>query len=177
MTTFRDIFKASFLDSFSTANIPVMDIAESFLIAAVLGAYLFFLYQHVTRKAFYDKYFNMSIPVLCVIVCAVVLTIQFNIVVSLGMVGALSIVRFRTAVKSPMDLVFLFWAIADQHFDAQKMDLFLTDYEATMFAPLSKNWARFWGSQNNRAEEFAHNIARTNEFFANRRQVVASWFS
>lgn len=112
MTTFRDIFKASFLDSFSTANIPIMDVAESFLIAAVLGAYLFFLYQHVTRKAFYDKYFNMSIPVLCVIVCAVVLTIQFNIVVSLGMVGALSIVRFRTAVKSPMDLIFLFWAIA-----------------------------------------------------------------
>lgn len=112
MTTFRDIFKASFLDSFSTANIPIMDVAESFLIVAVLGAYLFFLYQHVTRKAFYDKYFNMSIPVLAVIVCAVVLAIQFNIVVSLGMVGALSIVRFRTAVKSPMDLVFLFWAIA-----------------------------------------------------------------
>lgn len=67
--------------------------------------------------------------------------------------------------------------IADQYFDAQKMDLFLTDYEATMFAPLSKNWARFWGSQNNRAEEFAHNIARTNEFFANRREIVASWFS
>ena len=111
MTTFRDIFKASFLDSFSTANIPIMDVAESFLIAAVLGAYLFFLYQHVTRKAFYDKYFNMSIPVLTVIVCAVVLTIQFNIVVSLGMVGALSIVRFRTAVKDPLDLLYLFWAI------------------------------------------------------------------
>lgn len=112
MTTFADIFKQSFLDSFSTADIPVMDVAESFLIAAVLGAYLFFLYQLITRKTFYNKEFNMSIPVLAVIVCAVVLTIQFNIVVSLGMVGALSIVRFRTAVKSPMDLIFLFWAIA-----------------------------------------------------------------
>ena len=112
MTTFRDIFKASFLDAFSSANISMMNVAESFLIAAVLGAYLFFLYQHITRKTFYDKYFNMSIPALCIIVCAVVLTIQYNIVVSLGMVGALSIVRFRTAVKSPMDLVFLFWAIA-----------------------------------------------------------------
>ena len=112
MTTFRDIFKNSFLNSFSTADISVPDVAVSFLIAALLGAYLFFLYQYVTRKTFYDKYFNMSIPVLAIIVCAVVLTIQFNIVVSLGMVGALSIVRFRTAVKSPMDLVFLFWASA-----------------------------------------------------------------
>lgn len=112
MTTFRDIFKASFLESFSTADIPMMDVAQSFLIAALLGGYLFFLYRFLTRKSFYDKYFNMSIPVLAVIVCAVVLTIQFNIVVSLGMVGALSIVRFRTAVKSPMDLMFLFWAIA-----------------------------------------------------------------
>lgn len=112
MTTFRDIFKNSFLESFSTADIAVPEVAVSFLVAALLGAYLFFLYQFVTRKTFYDKYFNMSIPVLAIIVCAVVLTIQFNIVVSLGMVGALSIVRFRTAVKSPMDLVFLFWAIA-----------------------------------------------------------------
>lgn len=112
MTTFRDIFKNSFLDSFSMAEVSVPDVAISFLVAALLGAYLFFLYQQVTRKTFYDKYFNMSLPVLAIIVCAVVVTIQFNIVVSLGMVGALSIVRFRTAVKSPMDLVFLFWAIA-----------------------------------------------------------------
>lgn len=112
MTTFRDIFKKSFLESFSTAQIDLSQVVVCFLVAALLGAYLFFLYQHITRKTFYDKYFNMSLPVLAVIVCAVVLTIQFNIVVSLGMVGALSIVRFRTAVKSPMDLVFLFWAIA-----------------------------------------------------------------
>ena len=112
MTTFRDIFKNSFLESFTAAQIDLPEVAVSFLVAALLGAYLFFLYQHITRKTFYDKYFNMSLPVLAIIVCAVVLTIQFNIVVSLGMVGALSIVRFRTAVKSPMDLVFLFWAIA-----------------------------------------------------------------
>ena len=112
MTTFRDIFKKSFLESFSTAQVDLSQAVLCFVVAALLGAYLFFLYQHITRKTFYDKYFNMSLPVLAVIVCAVVLTIQFNIVVSLGMVGALSIVRFRTAVKSPMDLVFLFWAIA-----------------------------------------------------------------
>lgn len=112
MTTFRDIFKNSFLESFYTSELSAAEVVVCFLMAAILGAYLFFLYQHITRKTFYDKYFNMSLPVLAIIVCAVVLTIQFNIVVSLGMVGALSIVRFRTAVKSPMDLVFLFWAIA-----------------------------------------------------------------
>lgn len=112
MTTFRDIFKNSFLESFSAAQVDLTEVVLCFVVAALLGGYLFFLYQHITRKTFYDKYFNMSLPVLAVIVCAVVLTIQFNIVVSLGMVGALSIVRFRTAVKSPMDLVFLFWAIA-----------------------------------------------------------------
>lgn len=112
MITFQDIFKKTFLDSISTENIQTLQVAESFLLAAILGAFLFFLYQHITKKTFYDKYFNMAIPLLSVIVCAIVITIQSNIVVSLGMVGALSIVRFRTAVKSPMDLIFLFWAIA-----------------------------------------------------------------
>lgn len=112
MTTFRDIFKASFLDAFPAGGISMHTAAESFLMTALLAAYLFFLYQFMTRKTFYNKSFNMAIPVLSVIVCAIVLTIQSNIVVSLGMVGALSIVRFRTAVKSAMDLVFLFWSIA-----------------------------------------------------------------
>ena len=91
---------------------PHDGVAQSFLLAVLLGGYLFFPYRFLTRKTFCDKYFNMSIPVLAVIVCAVMLTVQFNIVVLLGMVGALSIVRFRTAVKSPMGLVFLLWAIA-----------------------------------------------------------------
>lgn len=112
MITFRDIIDSAFLDVISSANISISTITETFFITILLAAYLFFLYQFISRKTFYDKTFNMAIPVLAVIVCAVVLTIQYNIVVSLGMVGALSIVRFRTAVKSPMDLIFLFWAIA-----------------------------------------------------------------
>lgn len=112
MITFKDLINKAFLDVLSSANISPRTIAECFFITVLLAAYLFFLYQLVTRKSFYDKAFNMSIPILAVIVCAIVLTIQYNIVVSLGMVGALSIVRFRTAVKSPIDLVFLFWAIA-----------------------------------------------------------------
>lgn len=112
MTTFRDIFKSSFLNAFSTADISKWTIISALSFTILLGAYIFFIYQLVTRKSFYNKYFNMSLPVVAVIVCAIVLTIQSNIVVSLGMVGALSIVRFRSAVKSPMDLVFMFWAIA-----------------------------------------------------------------
>ncbi len=79
---------------------------------AVLAVYLFAVYQIVTRKTFYSRNFNISLVALAVITAGVILTIQTSIVVSLGMVGALSIVRFRTAVKEPMDLIFLFWAIS-----------------------------------------------------------------
>jgi hypothetical protein len=79
---------------------------------AVLAVYLFAVYQIVTRKTFYSRNFNISLVALAVITAGIILTIQTSIVVSLGMVGALSIVRFRTAVKEPMDLIFLFWAIS-----------------------------------------------------------------
>lgn len=79
---------------------------------AVLAVYLFAVYQIVTRKTFYSRNFNISLVALAVITTGIILTIQTSIVVSLGMVGALSIVRFRTAVKEPMDLIFLFWAIS-----------------------------------------------------------------
>lgn len=78
---------------------------------------------------------------------------------------------FRTAFQARI------LEIADRHFAAQEMHRFLTDYERTMLAPLSKNWSRFWGSQNTRSEEFVQSIARMDEFFANRRDVVASWFA
>ena len=70
------------------------------------------VYRVVTRKAFYSKSFSISLVALAMITAAIILTIQSSVVVSLGMVGALSIVRFRTAIKDPMDLVFLFWSIS-----------------------------------------------------------------
>ena len=82
------------------------------MITALIAAYIFMAYRLVNRKAFYNKSFNVSLFALAIITAAIILTIQSNIVVSLGMVGALSIVRFRTAVKDPMDLVFLFWSIS-----------------------------------------------------------------
>ena len=109
--SFSDIFKRSFLDGFTSLDINIYTAATAMLITSVIAFYIFIVYRLITRKTFYSKTFNISIAVIAVITSAVIITIQSSIVVSLGMVGALSIVRFRTAVKDPMDLVFLFWSI------------------------------------------------------------------
>ena len=106
-----DIFKKSFLDGFASTDINIYTAASAMLITCLVALYIFVVYRIVTRKTFYSKTFNISIAVIAVITSAVIITIQSSIVVSLGMVGALSIVRFRTAVKDPLDLVFLFWSI------------------------------------------------------------------
>lgn len=106
-----DIFKKSFLEGFASTDINIYTAASAMLITCLIALYIFLVYRIVTRKTFYSKTFNISIAVISVITAAVIITIQSSIVVSLGMVGALSIVRFRTAVKDPLDLVFLFWSI------------------------------------------------------------------
>ncbi len=108
---FSDIFKQSFLREFSSSYSNA-SMLFFMLVAAVLGLYIFLAYRVVTRKSFYNKSFNLSLWVLTVVTTAIIITISSNIVLSLGMVGALSIVRYRTAIKDPMDLVFLFWAIS-----------------------------------------------------------------
>lgn len=112
MTTFQDVFKKSFLEGYAERGMATESILIALLIASTFALYLFFVYRSYTRKTFYSKSFNISLTALTVITAAIILTIQSSIVVSLGMVGALSIVRFRTAIKDPMDLVFLFWAIS-----------------------------------------------------------------
>lgn len=109
---FVDIFKSSFLEGYSVSNLSAKAVAVIVLITALISAYIFITYRLVNKKSFYNKSFNASLPALAIITAAIILTIQSNIVVSLGMVGALSIVRFRTAIKDPMDLVFLFWSIS-----------------------------------------------------------------
>lgn len=109
---FSEIFKKSFLDGFTAQDINIYTAITAMLIASLLALYIFVVYRVLTRKTFYSKTFNISLAGICLITCGIILTIQSSIVVSLGMVGALSIVRFRTAVKDPMDLMFLFWAIA-----------------------------------------------------------------
>ena len=109
--SFKDVFKNSFLNGF-TSGVDVKTILISLAITTVLALYIFFIYRIVTRKTFYSKTFNLSLIAMAIITAAIILTIQSNIVLSLGMVGALSIIRFRTAIKDPLDLVFLYWAIS-----------------------------------------------------------------
>ena len=109
---FSEIFKKSFLDGFASQDINIYTATVAMLIASLLALYIFVVYRVLTRKTFYSKSFNISLAGISLITCGIILTIQSSIVVSLGMVGALSIVRFRTAIKDPMDLMFLFWAIA-----------------------------------------------------------------
>ena len=110
--TFSDIFKKSFLEGFSASDINIYTATVALLVTSALALYIFVVYRVVTRKTFYSKTFNISLAGIALITAGVIVTIQSSIVVSLGMVGALSIVRFRTAVKDPMDLMFLFWSIA-----------------------------------------------------------------
>lgn len=109
--SFKDIFKNSFLNGFSS-GVDVKTIIISLAVTTVLALYIFFIYRMVTRKSFYAKTFNLSLIAMAIITAAIILTIQSNIVLSLGMVGALSIIRFRTAIKDPLDLVFLYWSIS-----------------------------------------------------------------
>lgn len=108
----KDILKKSFLQSITSADITPQEIFLVLAIATVLSLYIYFIYKVLTRKTFYNKTFNISLAALALITAGIILIIQSSIVVSLGMVGALSIVRFRTAIKDPMDLVFLFWSIS-----------------------------------------------------------------
>ena len=93
-------------------DITTGKIAATLLVTALLALYIFMIYRLVTRKVFYSKSFNISLAALSLITAAIILAMQSNLVISLGMVGALSIIRFRTAIKDPMDLVFLFWSIS-----------------------------------------------------------------
>ena len=110
--SFKDIFKKSFLEGYAGSEIDLTTIVVALAVASALALYIFFAYRVVTRKTFYSKSFNISLAGITVITAALILTMQSSVVLSLGMVGALSIVRFRTAIKDPMDLMFLFWSIS-----------------------------------------------------------------
>lgn len=108
----QDIFKRSFLEGYASSDITVFSVISALLITLVIGIYIFVVYRMLTRKTFYSKNFNISLVGVALVTAAIIVTIQSSVVVSLGMVGALSIVRFRTAIKDPLDLMFLFWAIS-----------------------------------------------------------------
>ena len=107
----QDIIKKSVLQSenFTTQNIG--KIVATLLLAIALGAFIYFVYQRFFTGVVYSRSFAMTLVGMSILTAMVTLAISSNIVISLGMVGALSIVRYRTAVKDPMDLLYLFWAI------------------------------------------------------------------
>ncbi|WP_212697149.1 DUF4956 domain-containing protein [Vallitalea pronyensis] len=110
MTTFQDILKDSFLQN--SSNITAVSIGLTLLLAFVVGVFIFNIYKKTYQSVVYTKSFNISLIMMTMVTSLVILAVTSNVVLSLGMVGALSIVRFRSAVKDPMDIVFMFWSIA-----------------------------------------------------------------
>ena len=108
--TFQDIFKSSFLEN--VATITVLDMALALGLSFALGLFIFFVYKKSYAGVMYSSSFGVTLIVLCMITALLILAVASNIVLSLGMVGALSIVRFRAAIKDPSDIAFLFWSIA-----------------------------------------------------------------
>ena len=109
--SFTDLFKNSVVEGFTNADISLSKILVTLGITVVLALYTFAIYRLATKSVFYSKGFAISMAAISVITAAILIAMQSNLVISLGMVGALSIVRFRTAIKDPMDLLFLFWSI------------------------------------------------------------------
>ncbi|ODP29296.1 hypothetical protein PTI45_01305 [Paenibacillus nuruki] len=110
-TNFSDIVKNSVLESF-TSDISITHILLSMGIAFLVGLFIYFLYKRVFSGVLYSKSFNISLIGMTLVTSMVIIAINSNLILSLGMVGALSIVRFRTPIKDPTDLIFLFWAAA-----------------------------------------------------------------
>lgn len=108
--TFSDIFKSSFLENV-TAVSP-LDMVLTILLAFGIGLFIFFVYKKTYQGVMYSSSFGVTLIALTMITSQVILAVTSNVVLSLGMVGALSIVRFRTAIKEPLDIAFLFWSIA-----------------------------------------------------------------
>ncbi len=107
---FSDIFKSSFIENIS--SVSMLDMAIAMALAFFIGLFIFFVYKKTFNGVMYSSSFGVTLVALTMITTLVILAVTSNVVLSLGMVGALSIVRFRTAIKEPLDIAFLFWAIA-----------------------------------------------------------------
>ncbi len=110
MTNFTDIFKKGFLQE--TGNLTTEGFVMSMLIAFICGIIIYYIYRFFYKGVIYNNNFNILLVLVSMVTCFTVIVISSNVVLSLGMVGALSIVRFRTAIKDPLDVGFLFWAVA-----------------------------------------------------------------
>ena len=108
--SFNDIFKSSYLENITAVSIP--DMAIALILSFCLGLFIYFVYRKTYAGVMFSQSFGGSLIAMTMVTTMVILAVTSTVVLSLGMVGALSIVRFRTAIKEPMDIAFLFWAIA-----------------------------------------------------------------
>lgn len=109
----KDVIKSSVFEKLGAGTgLSIYEIIIILVVACLIGIYVFFVYKTFTHSEFYSKDFNITLIGMTIVVAAIMIAMQSNLLVSLGMVGALSIVRFRTAVKSPLDLLYLFWSIS-----------------------------------------------------------------
>ena len=108
--SFSDIFKSSFLEN--VASVSLLDMVIALVLAFGVGMFIFLIYKKTYSGVMYSSGFGVTLVALTMITTLVILAVTSNVVLSLGMVGALSIVRFRTAIKEPLDIAFLFWSIA-----------------------------------------------------------------
>jgi uncharacterized membrane protein YhiD involved in acid resistance len=107
--SFEDIFKSSILEK--TSNFSIVDSLIGLLVAFGVGLFIYYVYKKTFSGVIYSHTFNISLIIISMATALIIIGISSNVLLSLGMVGALSIVRFRTPIKDPMDLVYLFWAI------------------------------------------------------------------
>lgn len=113
MSSVKDVIKSSIYESLGGGTgLSALSIIQIMIIACFIGIYIFYVYKLSSKSAFYSKDLNITLAGLVIVVTAIIIAMQSSLIVSLGMVGALSIVRFRNAVKNPIDLLYLFWAIS-----------------------------------------------------------------
>ncbi len=108
--TFKDVFKSSFLEK--AVEFSLLDVGLAMLLAFAIGLFIFYVYKKTYTGVMYSASFGVTIMAMTMITAFIILAVTSNIILSLGMVGALSIVRFRTAIKEPLDIAFLFWSIS-----------------------------------------------------------------
>ncbi len=111
--SFQDAIKRSVIEGFTSNDMSASKIVTILAVTFLIGVYIFFIYRFINKTSLYNRSFHISMAMISVITAGIILAMQSSIVISLGMVGALSIVRFRTAIKDTMDLLFLFWSIGE----------------------------------------------------------------
>lgn len=117
--SFSDIFKSSFLENVN--SVSVLDMVVSLVLSFAIGLFIFMVYKKTYNGVVYSSSFGVTLIALAMITTVLILAVTSNVVLSLGMVGALSIVRFRTAIKEPLDIAFLFWSIAVGNYTCRRI--------------------------------------------------------